>query len=355
MIPNGNRLFLLISATLLLAPLACLTSGASAQGLAERLRGVAEQRQAAAARDSSKATHLGALLYTDISVDFDETPARDAFDYIKSLLGVDIVVRYNDDRTGIGIDPETQITLKVSNKPALTVIELMLEQCGDFEPCTWQLRKGYIEIGTKERLSVPTAQELRMYPIRDLLFEIPYFDNAPQFDLNSAINQGGGMGGGGQGGGGGGFGGGGGGFGGGGGGGFGGGGGGSGGGGSGGGGGGGIFGEPGDDPERLSEDEKVEQIIDIILEIVEPDAWIENGGDAASIRYYQGVLIVRAPDYIQRQIGGYPFSAKRMRSTTRRVGTVESRYVTFTAPISIVQNVDFGRQTVTGAAGTLGP
>ena len=83
---------------------------------------------------------------------------------------------------------------------------------------------------------------------------------------------------------------------------------------------------------------------------VEPDAWIDNGGDAASIRFYQGVLIVRAPDYVQRQIGGYPFAARRGHRTTRPVG-VESRYVQFTAPISIVQNVDFGRQTVTGAAG----
>ena len=353
MILNANRLLVMTTAVILVAPLASLTSGASAQGLAERLRGVAKQRQASAARDSSKANHLGALLYTDISVDFNETPAREAFTYIKSLLGADIVVRYNDDRTGIGIDPDAPITLKINNKPALTVIELILEQCGDFDPCTWQLRKGYIEIGTKERLSVPTAQELRMYPIRDLLFEIPYFDNAPKFDLNSSINQGGqgggGGGGGGSGGGGGGFGGGGGGFGGGGSG-----GGGSGGGSGGGGGGGGIFGEPGDDPDRLGEEEKVEQIIDIILEVVEPDAWIENGGDAASIRYYQGVIIIRAPDYIHRQIGGYPFGAKRRQSTTR-VGTVESRYVTFTAPISIVQNVDISRQTVTGSAGTVGP
>lgn len=351
MLLNSNRLLMLTTATILGAPVVFTASEASAQGLSERIRGVAQQRQAARARDSSKANHLGTLLYTDISVDFNETPVREAFNYIKSVLGVDIVVRYNDDRTGIGIDPETDITLTTKNKPAITVIELILEQCGDFDPCTWQLRKGYIEIGTKERLSVPSAQELRMYPIRDLLFEIPYFDNAPQFDLNSSINQGGGMGGGGggSGGGGGGFGGGGGGFGGGGGG-SGGGGGGSGG----GGGGGGVFGEPGDEPDRLSEDEKVEQIIDIIVEVVEPDAWVMTGGDAASIRYYQGVLIVRAPDYIHRQIGGYPFGAKRTRSTTR-VGTVESRYVTFTAPISIVQNVDFARETVTGAAGTTAP
>jgi hypothetical protein len=336
------------------------STAASGQSLSDRIAEVAKQREAEARRDTSQGALLGALLYTDISVNFDETPARDAFAYVKELLGVDLVVRYNDDRSGFGIDPDTPISLEATGVPALTVIERMLEQCADLEPCTWQLRKGYIELGTKERLSVPAARELRMYPIRDLLFEVPRFDNAPEFDLNSSLSQGGGGaggGGGGFGGGGGGFGGGGGGFGGGGGGGgFGGGGGGAGG----GGGGGAPFGSPGEEPERMSEDEKVQQLVDIILETIEPDAWLDNGGDAASIRYFEGVLIVRAPDYIQRQIGGYPFapqrsarpSAPRPRASAEGPDAViDRRYVTFTAPISIIENVKFDNVTVTGSTG----
>jgi len=37
------------------------------------------------------------------------------------------------------------------------------------------LRKGFIEVGTKERLSFPAAAESRLYPIRDLMLEPPYF------------------------------------------------------------------------------------------------------------------------------------------------------------------------------------
>ena len=336
------------------------TASSSAQNLSDRIAEVARQREAAAARDTSQSALLGALLYTDISVDFNDTEARAAFEYVKELLGVDLVVRYNDDRSGLGIDPETPINLKATGVPALTVIERMLEQCAELDPCTWQLRKGYIEIGTKDRLSAPAARELRMYPIRDLLFEVPRFDNAPEFDLNSSLSQGGGGQGGGGGdfgGGGGGFGGGGGGFGGGGvGGGFGGGGGGAGGG---GGGGGAPFGNPGDEPERMSEEEKVQQLVDIILETIEPDAWLDNGGDAASIRYFEGVLIVRAPDYIQRQLGGYPFAPKRPGGVSRRPrasadgpnAVIDRRYVTFTAPISIIENVKFDNVTVTGSTG----
>jgi hypothetical protein len=319
-----------------------LAASAAGQNLSDRLQGMAEQQKRASS--SSKPRMLGALLYTDLSADFNQTPAKDAIEYVAKVLDIPIVARYDTDKATTGIDPETPITLKVEGKPGLTVLELILEQCATVDPCTWQLREGFVEIGTKERLSVPAARELRMYPVRDLLFEAPYFDNAPNFNLNSAIQQGnsggqGGGGGGGSGGGGGGFGGGGGG-----------GGMGGGGGGGSGGGGGGIFGEPGEDPERKSEDEKVQQLVDIILETIEPDAWTDNGGEYASIRFYQGVLIIRAPDYIHRQIGGYPFAGRPV-SAAPAAGP---RYVTFDAPISIVSNVGFRPVRVEGAAGGAG-
>ena len=333
-----------------------VTSGAQAQGLSERIRAVAEQRRDERAQDTGRAGLLGALLYTDISVNFDKTNARTAFEYIASELGVPLVVRFEGDRGSGGssnIDPELEISLQVDRAPAITVLERMLEMCATEEPCTWQLRDGFIEAGTKAALSVPAARELRMYPVRDLLFEPTYFDNAPDFNLSAALSQGnqqGGQGGGGGGGGGGGFGGGGGGFGGGG-----------GGGGSGGsGGGGGIIGDPGEDPERKSEDEKSEQLMDIIKEQCEPEMWSDNGGDAATMRYYQGVLIIRAPDFIHRQIDGYPFTPKRpARATTSSSASAEprgaaQRYVTFTSSVSVVDNVTLRGVPVTGAVGNGG-
>jgi len=38
---------------------------------------------------------------------------------------------------------------------------------------------------------------------------------------------------------------------------------------------------------------------------VSTPGWYPDPTDANSIRYYDGSIIVRAPDYIQRQIGGY--------------------------------------------------
>ncbi len=311
-------------------------SPALGQSLSDRIDHVMQRRARAQSESTSKAHMLSVLLYTDITVTFQETPAREALNYLQTVLGINIIGRYNDDRIGHGIDPETPITLDVVDKPALTVLELVLDQCQDFEPCTWQLRHGYVEVGTKERLSLPGARLIKYYPIRDLLFEPPYFDNAPQLDLSSALNQGGG-GGGGGGGSGGGFGGGGGG------GGYGGGG---GGGGGRGGGGGGIFGDPGEDPDRLSEEERAQQIVDLITETVEPDAWDINGGDQASIRYYSGTLIIRAPDYIHRQIGGYPFATRPI-SSPRSMGG--RRYVTFTGATTNVAVVGERTFTTRGA------
>jgi uncharacterized membrane protein YgcG len=339
--------FALASRTLILATSSAALlpmSDAGAQSLSTRVEHVMQQRSRAQANNQSKSHLLSVLLYTDVSVQFNETPLRDVMKYLETVLGINLAPRYSDDRNanGAGMDPEAPITLNVENMPAINVIEMVLSQLdsGDTEASgTWQLRDGFVEIGTKDRLSVASAREIRYYPIRDLLFEPPMFENAPELDLESALNQAQNQGGAG-GGGGGGFGGGGGG-------------GGFGGGGGGGGGGGAIFGEPGDDPDRLSEAEKAQVIMDLITETVEPDAWDTAGGDIATIRYYQGTLIIRAPDYIQRQIGGYPFATRPVNVSASK--TPGQRYVTFTVPVSNVEiaGIRVG-PTFTGAPGGSG-
>ncbi len=115
-----------------------------------------------------------ALTGTIISVDLDGTPAREAFDRLRPMLPVALVGRYRDDALGFGIDPEIPITLRAEDRPALEVLEGMLEQCSQRgAPCTWQIRVGFVEFGTKGRLSVPAARETRLYYIADLIVDIP--------------------------------------------------------------------------------------------------------------------------------------------------------------------------------------
>lgn len=223
---------------------------------------------------------IEALTRTRLTVFFDQTPAHEVFDHLQSLLGVRIVARFDGDGFMLGIDPDSPVTLEVRDEPALVVLELVLDQCGDFDPWTWQLRRGYLEVGAKARLSVPAAQVTRLYQVDDLMIEVPIFDNAPSLDVNAALAQTGSFGGGGSQGG------------------------------MGGGGGGGQSGSlispPGEEPPVVSRDERALQLVDLITASIEPDGWEVNGGTWARITHRRGTLVVRAPGFIHRQIAGAP-------------------------------------------------
>lgn len=263
---------------------------ATAQSLRQRIDAVKEQREQQARRGTRdrKVEILQALYYTDLTILFQETPAREAFDFIRTALGVNMVVHYADGPTGIGIEPDLPITIDAQEMQALELLELVLEQCSLTEASTWQLRQSFLEVGTKERLSVPAAQEIRTYPIDDIIFEPPRFTDAPSLRLDYAEAAfGGSFGGtpffpgrfGGA---------------------F----------GSGGGGFGGSISvgaaNAGSGGASDWREQGAEQLIGLITEVIEPDAWTSNGGTIASINHNGGALVVRAPDFVHRQIGGYP-------------------------------------------------
>lgn len=247
---------------------------------------------------------LQKLYYTDLTVDFDGTRAQDAFNFFENALGVNVTVRFLDEQHLSGIDPETPITLDVENANALDVLEMMLDQCAVDEPCTWQLRSSFLEVGTKERLAGEGAQEIRVYPVGDLLYEAPDFYGAPPLLLEDVYRESylygpygygyGGFGWGGY--------------------------------------GGGVL-PGGFEPsmrgrgrlqtgaftdydagyrdtrreETDSREDNAAELIDTITTMIEPDMWTRNGGSGASLRIVEeNILVVRAPDFIHRQIGGYP-------------------------------------------------
>ncbi len=149
------------------------------------------------------------------------------------------------------------------------MLELVLEQCQDPDPSTWQIRDGYVEVGTKRWLSRSSAHRIQRYPIGDLLFTGPVFDNAPGLDIASALNQGSGR--------------------------------------SGGRGSSGrsVITPPEPEGPRTLHEQNALDLINLITKSVEPDAWVVKGGSASSIRYHADTLIVRAPDFVHRKLGGY--------------------------------------------------
>ena len=128
----------------------------------------------------SHAKILGAILYSDLSVSWDEQPIVDVLQQLQDDLHVDMFVFWESDSKD-GIDKSTPITLKLPATPAIVVLERIIEKLNiNNEPSTWQLRDGMLEVGLKDQFTQGRSMELRTYDVMSLLFTIRDFDNAPE-------------------------------------------------------------------------------------------------------------------------------------------------------------------------------
>jgi len=220
-----------------------------------------------------------------VSIELNDHRLEDVVDYVRNVTGAEIEVHWIDDQHAVGLDPDQPITLRAKNVTALALLERAMEQAavafGEPGSNTWQFTDGRFEMGPKERLNAHTRIEL--YDINDLLFEVPEFADAPDFDLNTVLQSTGRGGGGGR----------------------------------------SPFqgGNQQQDRERIPRDELAENIIDILTSLVETEQWQDNGGDAATVRFFQGHLLVNAPDYVHRGINGYRWWPSRL---TKRIGRGET-------------------------------
>ena len=261
--------------------------------------------------DAVDARLLGVLTYTRLSLQFDEVPAREAFKAVAEALNITIIGRWMDEKNVDGIDPDAVISMTAEARIALDVIEEMLEQCEDFEDCTWQLRGGAVEIGTKRRLAVPAARQRRTYDLTDLLLEAPYFISpigGSQFaKIDTPYVEA-------------------------------------------------VLGAParealreGQPPKRKSKSEILLELLEGIAETIEPGRWDLGTDDAdaaaddtsataaagstaardearrrrtrlwATMRIFRDSLIITAPDFMHRQVGGYPKPIKPLDAETVRL------------------------------------
>jgi hypothetical protein len=112
---------------------------------------------------------------TLVSFTFNEQPLAEALDFLATLGNVNIVL----DKRQAG-DAKT-LTLKLSNVPLQTAIELAVEQVG----LKWIVKDGIVFVSDEE--GVKQEPVTVVYHVLDLLAQEPTF-GAPEFDLN-AINQ----------------------------------------------------------------------------------------------------------------------------------------------------------------------
>lgn len=219
-------------------------------------------------------------------VKFDGVALGDALDFLRDVSGINMTVNWKA-LEAAGVTKDTPVTLRLRNISARKAMEMVLAEAGGSSALTYDVDEGVVEITTKELAD--QRMYTKVYPIEDLIMEIPDFTDAPIFDLTSLSNQnsgGGGYGGAGGGvGGGGGY-----------------------GGGGGGSGSGGLFGNSSSQQNRQQQtgktkQERAQELVDLIRSTITPDVWQENGGKAA-IRYWSGNLIVTAPRSVQEAIGG---------------------------------------------------
>ena len=244
--------------------------------------------------EQRKAEMLGILTYTNLTIALEEVPARQAIKELRKALKINIIGRFSDDSIGHGIDPNAPITFEATDMPAIDVLNAIVDQCALYEDCTWQLRSSFIEVGTKRRLAVPAAREVRIYEVRDLLFIVPNF----KYDSKDI-----------------------------------------------------ALGATTYVDVRKTSDDLAAELLDLMVDVIEPEAWEQEEdeieepedeapsprltvpnlsdpklteaekrllqyeydkarhsrkGQWASVKYWKGKLIVRAPDFLHRQLNGYP-------------------------------------------------
>lgn len=219
----------------------------------------------------ASAQHSGAQtlskLTKPISINVEDTRFKDVVEFIKASTGATIDIAWTNNRYPDGIDKDALVSINIENAQSLAVLLHAANQAtvDGFDSPTWQLdqQTGALQVGPRSRLN--KFKRLEIYDIQDMLFVLPDYEDVPQLNLNSVIRQGQG------------------------------------------GGGGGIFQQQQDQQEVFSQEEEAERIMDILRAVIDTDEWQANGGDGALVRFYEGNLLVSAPDYIHRQINGYSF------------------------------------------------
>jgi general secretion pathway protein D len=208
-------------------------------------------------------------------VKFDGVSLADAIDFLRDVSGANIDVNWKA-LEGDGVSKDTTINVKLRSISLHRALDIVLGETGGTGKIGFTYDQNVIEITTQELID--TKMYTRIYPVQDLIMEVPDFTNAPDFNLQSTSTTGSGGANGASGGG-------------------------SNGGST------GLFNGGGSNSNNATPTktptERANDLMELIRSTVQPDVWQENGGKA-SIHFFNGNLIITAPRSVLEAIGG-PF------------------------------------------------
>jgi len=190
---------------------------------------------------------------------------EDAIGFFRDASGLNVVVDWHALEL-MNVTRQTPITLKLSDVTLRRALQAILDQAGGAgHAVTYYVEDGIVEITSRDAADHDPVT--RVYPVDDLLMIVPDFAG-PTFNLqqtNQTSGQGGGGGGsGGQ----------------------------------------SLFSgsstQTQDTPAARAK--RADDLVKSITSTIRPEIWRDNGGSVASMRYFNGYLIVTAPRSVQDAI-----------------------------------------------------
>ncbi|MBO6514004.1 MAG: hypothetical protein JJ974_08575 [Phycisphaerales bacterium] len=222
---------------------------------------------------------LTQLRETRMPVDFDNNSFEDVLAFIGTTADLDIDPDW-ESLADIGVDPDSPITLRLNNVTLEVLLDRVLAKASDpVLPASWAVEDGILTISSDDVLRQNTVLEI--YDVRDLLFDVPEFDNAPDFNISSS-------------------------------------------GGGGGGGGSSPFSGSSGDPELASPEERVGAISSLIRASVDPGNWQSDGGNTSSLTALNGNFIITTTPRYHREVIGL---LNKLRSQRAVQISVEARFM----------------------------
>lgn len=194
---------------------------------------------------------------------FDNVTLSEAVDFLRDVSGTNIHVNWRAlEQAGIGKD--ATVNLRLRSVPLRKVLRLLLsEAASGNNTLTFFVDQNVLEITTRE--IADQTMFTRIYPVEDLLLEVPDFNQPPNFNIQATPS------------------------------------------GRGGGGGGSLLGGSGGGTRgqtgQTTREQRAQALIDTIQSVIQPEVWNISGGTSA-IRFWNGSLIVTAPRSVHEALGG---------------------------------------------------